>query len=265
MNVFKESWSWAPGTWGELIQGEKNGQRLLVGLPSPRGTFAYASLHHRPPLVPPVICSQLRWKARKAVRLLLEYFGETNVQIRLRFISTLQSGVGNASSSADIFSALNATLRLLGRNASDALLCNIASQVEPTNPTIIPKACLFDPDGGVIIGKENLPSFNILPLSGGKPIDTIQARSRRPRWKASEQKEFDRILSMAQTALGRGSLKEIANVSTRSALLYAQRYSRSDICKAWNEAKKIGALGIAASHSGSSVVALLPSKDSAHV
>ena len=96
-------------------------------------------------------------------------------------------------------------------------------------------------------------------------MNTIQARKIRPRWKANERLEFNRILELTRTALGRGSLTELANASTRSALLHAERNSRPDIYQAWSEAQKMGALGIAASHSGSSIVALLPRKESIHV
>ena len=264
MTLLRKSWGWAPGTWGELIQGEKNGRRLLISLPADRGSLAHASLFQRRTSVAPVICSQKRWKSQKAVQLLLEYLGETQVQIRLQFTSTLPSGVGNASSSADVFSALNATLNVLGRRASPALLCKIASYIEPTNPTIVTGACLFEPDSGQILGRQNLPHFDIIPLSCGKSIDTIQARIFRPRWTKKERLEFNRILEQARTALGQGSPKELARASTRSAFLHAERHSRSDICLAWKKAQQLGALGIAASHSGSSVVALLPKKDFTH-
>ncbi|MGC6510877.1 MAG: hypothetical protein ACON4U_20845 [Myxococcota bacterium] len=265
MTLLRKSWGWAPGTWGELIQGEKNGQRLLIGLPSERGTTAYASLHRRPYLVQPVVCCQMRWKAKKAVQFLLAYFGESQVQIRLKFTTELKSGVGNASSSADVFSAMKATLNVLGRSASPDLLCKIASLIEPTNPTLISGACLFEPDKGLILGRKKLPPFQVIPLSTGKTIDTIHSRNVRPRWTKKERSEFSRILVLAQNALEQGSSKGLAQASTRSAFLHAERYARIDICKAWTKAQQLGALGIAASHSGSGVVALLPKVEFTHV
>lgn len=259
--MVRESWGWAPGTWGELVQGELSGQRILLSLPSSRGTFVQASLYPRISNNPLVLCSHRRWKAQKAVQILLEYLGETGVQIRLRFTSVLQVGIGNASSSADMFGALRATLRVLKRYASPALLCRIASTVEPTNPTIVSGGCLFDPDCGLIVGRGRLPKFEIQPLSSGQPIDTIDARNRSPVWKAHERLEFSRILELLRTAIGQGSLEQVANAATRSAFLHAERHSRSDICAAWTESQKMGALGISVSHSGSSIVALLPPKE----
>ena len=261
MKMIRNSWGWAPGTWGELVQGEQNGQRLLLSLPSSRGTFVQASLYPRSSRNPLVVCSHRRWKAQKAVQLLLEYLGETGVQIRLRFKSVLQVGIGNASSSADMFGALRATLRVLKRYVSPVLLCRIASTVEPTNPTIVSGACLFEPDRGLIVGGGRLPKFGVRPLSYGQPVDTIHARNRSPVWKDNERLEFSRILELLRTAIDQGSLRKLADAATRSAFLHADRHSRSDICTAWTESQKIGALGIAVSHSGSSIVALLPPKE----
>ena len=160
-----------------------------------------------------------------------------------------------------MFGALRATLHVLRRYVPPALLCRIASIVEPTNPTIVSGACLFEPDKGLIVGRGRLPKFEVRPLSSGQPIDTIHARSRSPIWKAHERLEFSRILELLRTAIGRGSLKQLAAAATRSAFLHADRHSRSDICTAWTKSQNIGALGIAVSHSGSSIVALLPPKE----
>ena len=112
------SWAWAPGTWGELLQGESGGRRFLVSLPSARG--AQTSVKIRPRLAgeQPVVGGQK--KARTAVSRLLELLDEQGVQVHLSTSTDLQTGVGHASSSADILSALRATCRALSAPLSSS-------------------------------------------------------------------------------------------------------------------------------------------------
>ena len=248
--------AWAPGTWGELVQGESAGRRLLVSLPSSRGSLATVTVRSRPLGAPLVLGGKK--KARLAVQRLLELLDEQGLQVELTVTSTLQTGVGHASSSADILSALRATCRALCRPLSSPALCWLAAQVEPTNPTLLDGACLFEPDRGKIVGRAALPAMKIQPISCGEVVDTVQARQQRTRWSSAQRRELTRILELMGTALGTQDLRRLAQASTRSALLHAERSGRQDILRAWEIARHHRALGIAVSHSGSSIVALHP-------
>jgi L-threonine kinase len=250
------AWAWTPGTWGELLQGEGARGRLLVSLPSRRGSLATVSLRARAHGQAPVRGGG--HKARQAVRTLLEALGERRLQIRLQITTSLRVGVGHASSSADILSALRATCQALSRPLPAEQLCWIAAQVEPTNPTLLAGACLFDPDRGILMGRAPMPAMAIRQLSCGAAVDTVRARQSRPRWTTAQRRELSRVLELARTALGMGDLSRLAQASTRSALLHAERLERPDIIRASERATRHGALGIAVSHSGSSIVALYP-------
>jgi hypothetical protein len=164
--------------------------------------------------------------------------GEKKAQIALNFSSLLQTGVGHASSSADILSALQASTRVLGKRISPTTLCAFAAQIEPTNPTIISGMCLFDPDRGMILGKGEQPPFDIRPIACGVSIDTIRARNLRPRWTKNDRRDFTGILELIRHGVGIGSPQVIADAATQSALLHAKRHARQDILAAWQEAQK---------------------------
>ena len=247
----------SPGTWGEFIQGESNGRRLLVSLPSEHCATAKVRMRRRKFGESPVITSPNKKKSRQAVEHLLQVFGERDVLVEMSIRSTLTVGVGHASSSADVLCALRAVTIGLGKRVSDSWLCQIASSIEPTNPCIIPETCLFDPDHGTIMGRASfVPKFRIQMLSCGQSVDTIKARDSKMEWSLTHRQEFQKILELFKCGVEQSSITLIAQASTRSALLNAERNERQDILDAYKTAKLSGALGIATSHSGSSVVAL---------
>ena len=250
------SWAWAPGTWGELIQGESEGRRLLVSLPSSSGSLTQVTIRPRPKGSPMVRGGGE--KSRRAVQRLLVLLHEQRLQVHLSVKSTLRPGVGHAPSSADVLSALRATCRALSRSIPSPALCWLAAQVEPTNPTLLTGANLFDPDRGHLLGQGPLPAMKVLPLSCGAAIDTVKARQHRIRWNLPQQGEMIRIMEWMRTALGRGDLRLMAKAATRSALMHAERTERTDILRAWERARSDRALGIAVSHSGSSIVGIYP-------
>ena len=251
------AWAWAPGTWGEFVQGEiRPGHRVLVSVPSTLGSRARVTVRERNRGMPQVVGCMGRNKARRAVQMLLDALDEGAVQVELAIRSMLPLGVGRASSSADVLSALQATCTALGRPLSPRALCGFAARVEPTNPTLIPGACLFDPDGGRAMGQRPLPRLRIRPMGFGASVDTVRSRAVSPAWTRSHRRDINAIVAMATAALDAGSATLLARASTRSALLMAERTGRTDIGRAWAEARRCGALGIAASHSGTSIVAL---------
>ena len=256
------AWAWAPGTWGEFIQGEiRPGHRVLVSVPSTLGSRATVTVRERKRGTPQVVGCLGRTKARRAVQMLLDALDEGAVQVELTIRSMLPLGVGRASSSADVLSALQATCTALGRPQSARALCGFAARVEPTNPTLIPGACLFDPDGGRAMGQRPLPRLRVRPLGFGAPVDTVRSRATSLDWTRCQRRDINAILAMATAALDAGSPALLARASTRSALLMAERTGRTDIGLAWAKARRCGALGIAASHSGTSIVALHPLDD----
>lgn len=253
------AWGRAPGTWGELVQGElANGRRFLLGLPSVRGAVVVVAARRRRWGRAPVVAPPTLAKTGAAVALLLDRLGIDDTQLHLRAESPLARGVGHASSSADILAALSATRRLLRLSLSDAALCQLAACIEPTNPTLLAGACWFDPDGGQLLGRRPMPGVAVRPLVVGGAVDTRLAARTRPPWTPAQRRSLQQAVDQAQLALSTGSPRLLAAAATRSALLHAERQERADIVAAWGLAREQGALGIAASHSGSGVVALYP-------
>ena len=256
------AWGWAPGTWGEFVQGEvRPGRRVLVSVPSTVGSRSCVTVRRRNRGMAPVIGCPGRDKARRAVQMLLDALDEGAVQVELSVVSGLPLGVGCASSSADVLSALQATCTALGRPQPARALCGLAARVEPTNPTLIPGACLYDPDAGRSMGQHPLPRLRIRPLGFGATVNTVRARALAPSWTRRQRQDINAIVAMAIDALDVGSPELLAEASTRSALLMAERTGRTDIAPAWAKARCGGALGIAASHSGTNIVALHAADD----
>jgi GHMP kinases N terminal domain len=120
----------APGTCGELVQGEIEGCDFLVNCPI--DLFSYVTVELAPF---PGLCIQNadeHTKICEAVILLAREYG-LSLSHQIRVDSAIPRGKGMASSTADITAALDAVCRSCGETLAPQVLASLLAAVEPSD------------------------------------------------------------------------------------------------------------------------------------
>ncbi len=255
--------AWAPGTCGELAQGELDGTTVMVTCPIDMGSTATVELSEGTGLVDGPASAP---KARRAVALTLEFLGRRDLDARLSLETSLPRAKGMASSTADVAAAIGATAAALGTATSPREQADLALAVEPSDGVMLPGIALFDHLGGRIarmLGQP--PAMRILALEFADEIDTqaFNAVDRRAELR-SHAARFREALDLITAGLADGDARLIGEGATLSSLANQAVLPKPQLASVLDLAQAAGALGVNVAHSGT-VLGLLFADDAERI
>lgn len=251
--------AWAPGTCGELAQGELDGTTVMVTCPIDMGSTATVELLDGTGLVDVPSSAP---KARRATALTLEFLGRRDLDARLALESSLPRAKGMASSTADVAAAIGATAAALGTAVSPRQQADLALAVEPSDGVMLPGIALFDHRGGRIaksLGQP--PEMRVLALESADEVDTeaFNAVDRRAELQ-SHASRFRESLELITAGLAEGDPRLIGQGATLSSQANQAVLPKPQLAPAIDLAQAAGAVGVNVAHSGT-VLGLLFTDD----
>lgn len=248
----------APGSCGELAQGMLDGDYFLVTCPIDMYADAQVELTQggggidAPADAP---------KSRRAVALTLAHFGYGDMGARLRLSSPLPRGKGMASSTADVSAAIAATAAALGSTAAmtPTLIAQIALQVEPSDGVMLPHIAVFDHKRGRLAQSLGPPPpMRVVALDFGGGVDTLAFNGvNRDEALKRLQPELAAALALIRRGIRGGSAADVGKGATVSAIANQRILRKPQLDAALRLAKRVGAVGVNAAHSGTMLGVLL--------
>ncbi|KIL79080.1 hypothetical protein [Bacillus badius] len=244
------------GTFGELAQGERDGQPFLFTLPVPiksRAVFVPDGLQG-------VRSHQShKKKAVQAAELALERLRK-NTGGMLYLSSQIPVGKGMASSSADMTAAVRAVAASFGTSLPGTDIAKIAAAIEPTDGVMYEGINAINQQTGELLhAYPDVPELFLLGYDSGGRLNTQRyyrmKRSYSPAEKAAMKQLFDEL----HQGLLSGDQAAILSAATKSAALNDRLLSKPFFDLFANLAVTFGC-GVIAGHSGT-VIGLLFSKN----
>ena len=253
---------------GELFQGEVYDQkgtrcRALVSLPNPESTSKATFT----PLLDSALLTvspATKRKSLKAVELLRAELGLDHFGGHLSISSNIREGAGEGSSTADVIASLGSFADSVRHRLSEERLARIAVQAEgASDSTMFSVASLFAHRAGRVLEyfSRALPALYVVGIDtdSGRAINTLD-------FSPAEYTEKDvQVFSTLVGALRRGvrthDLQLIGRVATACSSInerYLPKPMRLEVAAA---AKRLGALGVAAAHSGTVIAVLFDPSD----
>lgn len=249
----------APGSCGELAQGMLDGDYFLVTCPIDMYADAQVELTQG---VGGIDAPADAPKSRRAVALTLAHFGYGDMGARLRLRSPLPRGKGMASSTADVSAAIAATAAALGSTAAmtPALIAQIALQVEPSDGVMLPHIAVFDHKRGRLAQSLGPPPpMRVVALDFGGGVDTLAFNGvNRDEALKRLQPELAAALALIRRGIRGGSAADVGKGATVSAIANQRILRKPQLDAALRLAKRVGAVGVNAAHSGTMLGVLLP-------
>lgn len=241
-----------PGSCGELVQGWLGGEPFLVTCPIEMYTTVRVS---------DAICGLhgLGRKSLRALELTLEFLGKESFPWGMELTSELPHGKGMASSSADIAAVASAAALAFGRQLSPQEILSLAVRIEPTDGVFFPGVVRMNQVTGTILeAYPSMPRFWIAVFDTGGTVDTVALhRSRRAPADGACIEAVERPWSELFSLLHQGAAA-VARAATQSALWQDGVLPKPQFLPFVDAAKRAGALGVCAAHSGTVLGALFP-------
>jgi len=227
-----------PGSCGELVQGIYQGEPYLITCPIEACSEAVVSDSWQG-------VEGLGEKSRQALKLTLEYLGESSFLYGMRLRSQLPHGKGMASSSADIAAVCAAAAAALGRKLSPEEILRLAVAIEPTDPIFFPGlVCANQLEGRIFAQYRTFPRLWISIFDTGGRVDTVSFHDHARQVGAEMPPPV--FISGSRQALE----KQLAQAATKSALANEARLPKPCLRELLEMSRDYGALGINAAHSG---------------
>jgi uncharacterized protein involved in propanediol utilization len=252
---------WAPGTFGELLQGvlPAASRHFLVTLPITAGSWA--TFHHRPDS--PVIRAEPlgKHKSCRLARMTLEFLGRRGGgELLLR--SELPEGKGMASSSADLVATARAVAAACGETLGPRAIESLLKRLEPSDGVMYDEIVAFHHRDVSLHSR--LGHFSPLAIVGydeGGQVDTIRYNRRAPSVGTQEKRVYQRLLHQITEAVAGGDLPGVGQVATASAVMNARSRRRMAIEPVLRACADVGGYGVVAAHSGTMLGVLLRGDD----
>ncbi|CEH27750.1 hypothetical protein [Aneurinibacillus migulanus] len=245
-------------TFGELLQGQRNGTPFLVSLP----VASYVNATFYPSASGELLTSPQKIKVRRILRRLMNDY-KTSFHGTLLLEKSLPEGKGFATSTADMVAACRAIskaykLRLLPQHISSLLV-----QVEPTDGIMYEEVVAYQHHQGQVLSSlGQLPPMRIIGVDRGGKVDTVSFNKCQELYTLQEEREYDRLLLKLQEAFRMGDSELIGHVATRSAELHQKRLPHPDFTRLKALCEEAGGLGIVVAHSGTLAGILLDATSS---
>lgn len=241
-----------PGSCGELVQGWMDGEPFLVTCPIEMYTTVRVSdriegLHG------------LGRKSLRALELVLELLGKESFPWGMELTSELPHGKGMASSSADIAAVAAAAGFAFGRALTPQEILSLAVRIEPTDGVFFPSVVRMNQVTGTILeAYPAMPRFAIAVFDTGGTVDTVALHRSRSsladgrRRAIAERPWCDVFPLLQQDAVA------VARAATQSAAWQDDVLPKPQFLPFVDAAKRAGALGVCAAHSGTVLGTLFP-------
>jgi len=167
-----------PGSCGELLQGSIDNQNFLISCPI--NLFSQVSAHFTDNEKRVIInknnsSTESTFKTEFAVKKLLDHYGFKQKSIKINLTSQLITGIGMASSTADISAAAAAVMLLLKNKVDFGLLKKVCLSIEPTDSVFLDGIRFFDHLSGekdCFIAEA--PELEILLLKEKGTVDSLK-------------------------------------------------------------------------------------------
>lgn len=244
----------APGSCGELIQGRVSGNSFLVTCPINRFSYVIARSGK--------LCTVLPPKAEEAMKRTKRYIG-VNAEVDLRLFSEVYVGKGMASSSADIAAICMGTALVCGRVLTQKELGMLTVSIEPTDATFFPGIVQWDYHHGNFLyslGSVNGLYFCIFDEGGEIDTDVFNRRTDLAELRQKQESEMERALHLLTEGILNKNFCQIGRATTISAFANQAILPKVYLEEFYNDAMRLGAVGVTIAHSGT-VYAALCTKD----
>lgn len=239
-------WGYAPGTFGELVQGQWEDIPYLVTLPIHWGTRArfIAGDDDRVEVFPPY-----RQKARQAAELACRLLGKPGGWLSLS--SVLPLGKGLASSSADVVAAMRAVAVTYGSQINPSRMAEMAAQIEPSDGVMYPGVCAFDVMRGRLLERFGpTPRAVIVGILGPGRVNTVAHHHERIRYSAAQQARLMEAIEVLRQAVPRGDWEGIGRAGRISADVELERSPHDALLSDVLEIADREHWGVVIAHSG---------------
>ena len=244
----------APGSCGELVQGTIDGKNFLITCPidmyseveviSGRGVQSSAGS-----------------KALSAVAKTMHYLKVADSDFQVAIQSSLPSGKGMASSSADISATCQAVALRLGKMLTTDEIADLALSIEPTDGVFYPGIVMFDHVHGLIrryLGTP--PKMYVAVFDVGGEVDTLYFNRRTDLVKLNSDKEHQvrKAMDLVIKGLATGNTTLIGQGATLSAVANQNILCKPCLDRILDVIPQFGAVGLNAAHSGTVLGVLFP-------
>lgn len=238
-----------PGTCGELIQSHYDGTECLISLPIDRYTKIKATYDHEA-----LSCSSLRPKSLMAFEVICDYLNislSERKKIGFEISSELETGIGMASSTADVYGIMVAVSLLSEAMLTPETFGKLCTQIEPTDGIMFKDWTLFDHLKGQVLETYHVSlPMNLFVLKSDEQVDTVALR------KASDYCEkmvfkSSRPLQYFKTFVQTNSLEALGLAATTSILENEVVLKKPMLKELIQLSQQLGAIGVVGAHSGS--------------
>ncbi len=200
-------------------------------------------------------------KMRRACERILEWSGAEPLQVTFTRRSSLESGKGMASSTADIVAISRAVSDALGRDIDSTTLAKVAASIERSDGIMYCGVNAVDHVTGDRIKNFNwYPDYSILMCVPPETFDTANANLN---FERRSKPHLDNLLNLLEEAARDRNSRSFSEISTESARLN-QRYRFSGIFSLLEkQLVALGAEGACIAHTGTVVGLLFGGADAA--
>jgi L-threonine kinase len=253
----------AHGTFGELLQGAlpTAGGDFLVTLPIAR--WSVATFRGDPASRELRVRPAHKRKALRLLEMIMEWC-PAPMGGELTLDSALPEGKGLASSSADLVAAARAVGNALRVTLTPQLIESFLRRIEPTDGVLYPGIVAYYHRRvrlRSILG--DLPQMVIVSVDEGGQVDTVEYNRIPKSFSAAVRSEYAGLLESLSVAVARGDLATVGAVATRSAVLNQDLRPKTMLAPVIEICHRVGGLGVATAHSGTTSGILLDPADAA--
>jgi L-threonine kinase len=248
-----------PGSCGELVEGALDGRDFLITCPI--NLYSYVNvkiLYNNDQIIGSPECS----KTLKAIKKLFDYMDIQGVGACISINSQIPSGLGMASSTADITAACIAASVALGEELSPNEIADIALSVEPSDGVMYKGIVFIDFIRGTI--KEYIgmpPSMDIFIIDLGGKVETVNFyKNKIDLENANKKKEpyIREAVSLVKEGIYLKDVSLIGKGAVISARANQELLYKPELEEIIRVAKELGAVGVNTAHSGTVVGIMFP-------
>ncbi|WP_231495879.1 kinase [Paucisalibacillus sp. EB02] len=249
------------GTFGELLQGvlEETPADFLVTFPI--DLYSYAAFTVSQNTDDLSVIPAEKKKSVKLAKLILNHYG-LPLRGELKIRSDIPIGKGLASSSADLVATARAIENCYDFVIPKEQLEKFLYDIEPGDGVMYDGIISFyNREVKLIKYLGSLPSLVIVGFDEGGMVDTSEINNNPKPFTLLEKKEYKTLLIQLEHAINSRNLKQVGEVSTKSAILNQKLIPKKHLDSFVEICKAVDGLGVVVAHTGTYIGLLLSSED----